>query len=224
VWAVGYFADEDYYLPELRAEKLPELHRGHQYVSADGVVRGARLERKLKGQKKSGNWSWSKNPFVGTKELNGLRIMMALLNNWDLKEINNAIYELPGGESHYVVSDLGATFGRTGNPLVRSKDNLRDYRRTNFVQHTKSEYVDFFLSSRPFSLTVVDVPNYVTRTKMQAVVKHIPRTDAKWLGQLLGQLSAEQIRDCFRAAGYSPEEVEGFATVVQARIADLNQL
>ena len=149
---------------------------------------------------------------------------MAFLNNWDLKEINNAIYELPGGESRYVVSDLGATFGRTGNPLVRSKDNLRDYRRTNFVQNAKSEYVDFFLSSRPFSLTVVDVPNYVTRTKMQAVVKHIPRADAKWLGQLLGQLSAEQIRDCFRAAGYSPEEVDGFASVVQARIADLNRL
>ena len=43
-------------------------------------------------------------------------------------------------------------------------------------------------------------------------------------GQLLGQLSDEQIRDCFRAAGYSPEEVEGFAKVVKERIADLNRL
>jgi hypothetical protein len=59
---------------------------------------------------------------------------------------------------------------------------------------------------------------------MQDVVKDIPRTHAKWLGRLLGRLSAQQIRDCFRAAGYSPEEVEGFARVVQGRIADLNQL
>jgi len=224
VWAVGYFADEDYYLPELRVEKMPKLHRGHQFVSADGVVQGVRLKRRLKGEKKNGNWSWFKNPFVGTKELNGLRIMMALMNNWDLKEINNAIYKEQGEAPHYAVSDLGASFGRTGNPLTRSKDNLQDYRGTKFIQEVKADYVDFFLSSRPISLTVVDVPNYVTRTKMQGVVKHIPRTDAKWLGQLLGQLSVEQIRDCFRAAGYSPEEVEGFATVVQGRIAELNRL
>jgi hypothetical protein len=123
-----------------------------------------------------------------------------------------------------VISDLGATFGRTGNPLVRSKNNLRDYRRTKFVQKVKPEEVDFFMSSRPFFLTAIDVPNYVTRTKMQDIAKHIPRTHAKWLGQLLGQLSAEQIRDCFRAGGYSPQEVTGFAKVVERRIADLNRL
>ena len=64
VWAAGYFADEDYYLPELRVHKMPKLRRGSQYVSADGVVRGVRLERKLKGEKKSENWSWFKNPFM----------------------------------------------------------------------------------------------------------------------------------------------------------------
>jgi hypothetical protein len=224
VWAAGYFTDEDYYLPELRVEKMPKLDRGRQFVSADGVVRGVRLERRVNGQKKSGNWSWFKNPLVRTKELNGLRIMMALINNWDLKDTNNVIYEEKGEEPRYAISDLGATFGRTGNPLFRSKSNLRDYRGTKFIQTVKPEYVDFFLSSRPFILTVFDIPNYVRRTKMQGVVKHIPRAHAKWLGQLLGKLSTEQIRDCFRAAGYSPEEVEGYARVVQGRIADLNQL
>ena len=149
---------------------------------------------------------------------------MALINNWDLKEVNNAIYDEKGQGRRYVVSDLGASFGETGNSITRSKSNLDDYSGTPFIQKVTPEHVDFFLSSRPFFLTAVDVPNYVTRTKMQGVAKHIPRTHAKWLGQLLGQLSAEQIRDCFRAAGYSPEEVEGFAKVVQGRIADLNQL
>ena len=224
VWAAGYFADEDYYLPEIRVEKMPRLARGRQYVSKGGVVHGVRLERKLSGQKKDGNWSWFTNPFVGTKELDGLKIMMALTNNWDLKEINNAIYEEKDGPSRYVVSDLGATFGRTGNPLVRSKSNLRDYRRTKFIQKVKSEQVDFYMSSRPFFLTALDVPNYVARTKMQGVVKNIPRTHAEWLGRILGQLSAEQIRECFRAAGYTPEEVEGYTKVVQGRIADLKRL
>jgi hypothetical protein len=224
LWAAGYFTDEDYFMPELRVGKLPKLERGRQFVSKGGIVHGVRLERKVKGQKKIGNWSWFKNPYLGTKELDGLKIMMALMNNWDLKEVNNAIYEEPGEKPRYVISDLGATFGRTGNPLVRSKDNLRDYRRTKFIQKVKPEEVDFFLSSRPFFLTAVDVPNYVTRTKMQGITKHISRTHAKWLGQVLGQLSTEQLRDCFRAAGYSPDEVAGFAKVVQGRIKDLNRL
>jgi hypothetical protein len=203
---------------------MPKLHRGHQLVSADGVVHGARLERIVNGQKKSGNWSWFKNPFVGTKELNGLRIMMALINNWDLKEINNAIYTENGKGPRYLVSDLGASFGETGNVITRSKSNPNDYIGTKFVQEATPEHVDFFLSSRPFVLSAIDVPNYVTRTHMQDVVKKIPVADAKWLGKLLGRLSDEQIRDCFRAAGYSPEEVEGYAAVVKERITDLNRL
>ena len=224
VWAAGYFTDDDYYLPEVRIANIPKLKRGRQYVTADGVVRGVRLERVVPGQKKDGNWSWFKNPFGATREMNGLKVMMALLNNWDLKEINNDIYREPGGETRYVIGDLGATLGRTGNPFTRSKSNLREYRGTKFIQKVRSEEVDFQVKSRPFFLTVFAVPNYVTRTKMQGIVKHIPRTHAKWLGQLLAQLSPEQIRDCFRAAGYTPEEVDGFAKVVQSRIADLNRL
>jgi hypothetical protein len=224
VWAAGYFTDEDYYLPEIRVRKMPKLSRGHQFVSANGVVRGVRLERRIKGQKKSGNWSWFKNPFVETKELNGLRIMMALINNWDLKEVNNAVYAENGQGPRYVISDLGASFGETGNSITRSKSNLEDYAGTEFIQKVTPEHVDFFLSSRPFFPTAVDVPNYLTRTKMQDVAKHIPLAHAKWLGRLLGQLSADQIRDCFRAAGYSPEEVNGYAKVVQGRIADLKRL
>lgn len=224
VWAAGYFTDEDYYLSELRVRKLRKLSRGGHYVSAGGVIRGVRLERSVKGQKKSGNWSWFKNPFVGTKELDGLRILMALINNWDLKEVNNAIYVERGQGPRYAVSDLGASFGETGNTITRSKSNLEDYAGTEFIQKVTLEHVDFFLSSRPFFLAAVDVPNYVKRTNMQEIAKHIPRTHAQWLGRLLGRLSTEQIRDCFRAAGYSPEEVDGFATVVQGRIADLNKL
>jgi hypothetical protein len=44
------------------------------------------------------------------------------------------------------------------------------------------------------------------------------------MGQVLGQLSQEQIRDAFRAAGYSAPEVNEFANVVQSRIAELNAL
>ncbi len=222
VWAAGYFTDEDYYLPELHVAKMPKLSRGSEFVSADGMVRGVRLERKVSGQKKTGNWSWFKNPFTGTKELNGLRIMMALVNNWDLKEINNAIYSEKGGGSRYVVSDLGATFGDTGDTVTRSKSNPDDYSESKFIQKVTREHVDFFLSSRPLFITAIDLPNYATRTHMQDIVKEIPVADAKWLGKLLEPLSDEQLRDCFRAAGYSPADVETNAAAVKERIRSLN--
>jgi len=59
---------------------------------------------------------------------------------------------------------------------------------------------------------------------MQEITKNIPRADAKWLGHLLGQLTEHQIRDCFRTAGYTPEEVDGYAREVQQRIGELNAL
>jgi len=224
VWAAGYFTDEDYYLPELRVENMGKLKRGSEFVSPDGTVRGVRMERYLKGEKKDGNWSWFKNPFTGTREFNGLRVMMALINNWDLKEINNSVYQVKGERPRYVVTDLGATFGETGNTITRSKSNPEDYAKSEFVQKVTKDRVDFHLSSRPFFLTAVDVPNYNKRTRMQEVAKDIPIADAIWLGKLLAPLTDDQLRDVFRAAGYNDKDVEDNATVVKQRITDLTRL
>ena len=108
------------WFPKLVVEGLKELSRGQDLIFPGGVVHSARLERKIPAQKKTGEWEWKKNPFVGTRELDGLRVLMALINNWDLKSSNNAIYEV-GGEQRYLVSDLGGTFGRTGSNFTRSK-------------------------------------------------------------------------------------------------------
>jgi hypothetical protein len=221
LWAAGYFVDEDYYVAELKVEKLPKLHRGQEFVTADGTaVRGARLKRKSKDMKKLGDWSWFENPFVGTKELNGLRVMMCLVNNWDLAADNNAIYEVDG-ERHYLVSDVGASFGSTGSSISRSKGKLDDYAKSKFIEKTNTDTVDFVMHSKPFILTAVNVSNYRHRSRMEEVGKHIPRADAKLLGQRLAQLSESQIQDCFRAAGYSQDKIDGYTKVVKQRIAEL---
>jgi hypothetical protein len=223
LWAAGYFVDEDYFLPTIKVTGLPKLHRGNDNVHPGGTIRNVRLERKLKEVKKVASWSWFANPFVGKRELDGLRVMMALLNNWDLQAYNNSVYVV-GGERRYVVNDVGATFGKTGNNFVRSKGVLKDYANSKFVDKASPEFIDFVMESRPFAASVVNYPNYKTRTHMEAITEHIPRADAKWLGQILAQLSAEQIRDCFRAGGFTSQEVEGYAAAVQKRIAELNAL
>jgi hypothetical protein len=221
LWAVGYFGDVNYYLPRMRVEGLPELNRGQDYVSADGWVQGARLER---AAKKAGHWSWFDNPFIGTREFNGLRVMMALMNKWDLKKINNTVYETGGGEQQYVVSDLGDTFGKTGSSLTRSKGNLEDYLESEFINEVTPETVDLVLHSRPPALYAFAVPYYIERTRMEKIAEDIPREDAKWIGQWLARLSDRQIGDAFLAAGYAAREASAYAAKVRERINQLNRL
>lgn len=223
LWAAGYFADEDYYLDEFKVQGLSKLRRGEQFVSGDGTIHRARLERRIKNIKKLGTWDWFQNQCGSNQQLNGLRVMMAFLDNWDLKAENNSIYE-SDGQRQCVVSDIGATFGKTGNTFMRSKGVENDYVQSRFITKATPEYVDFEMHSRPFFLSIFNFPNYRTRTRMENITRHIPRDDAKWLGQRLTLLSVEQIQDCFRAAGYTPEQIDGFSQTLQKRIAELNAL
>jgi hypothetical protein len=217
VWAAGYFVDDAYYRPTIHVQGLEKLARGQEFVSGDSVT-DVRIEPARKSDD-SKDWSWYENPFIGTRELNGLKVMMALINSWDLKLINN---ESVNGQ--YGVADLGASFGRTGNNFTRSKGVMEDYASTKFIQKVTPTYVDFVMHSRPFFLSVVNFPNYRTRTRMESVVKGIPIADARWIGKKLGQLSTEQVGDSFRAAGFSVSEVDGYTRVVMQRIAQLKKL
>jgi hypothetical protein len=224
VWAAGYFTDEDYYVPELRVEALPNLKRGREYVSGDGVVRGPRLERQTPGEKRAGGWSWQENPFVGTRELNGLKVLMALINDWDLKEVNNSIYDEQNGEQRYAVSDLGASFGRNSNEYSRSKADVEGYQHSRFIKEIRPQEVDFVLQHYPFWVSGVRTVHFREYGRMEQLVQHIPRTDVTWVGQLLSQLSDTQIGEAFRAAGFSAQEVEAYTAAIRARLAQLSTL
>ena len=97
VWAAGYFVDEDYFIPDLVVRNVPvNIHRGEKFIEPDGLTHNARLKRYLKGEEKFGHWKWKENPFSGTRELDGLRVVMALINNWDLKDIITAFMNMRG--------------------------------------------------------------------------------------------------------------------------------
>ena len=222
LWAAGYVVDEDYYRTEIHVRELTRLARGQQFVSGNTIT-GARLERDTPDPE-STTWSWYDNPFVGTREFNGLRVMMALVNNWDLKAVNNHSSNIPAGGGQYSVADLGATFGRTGNNFGRSKGIATDYAAAGFIDKVTPTHVDFIMRSRPFFLSVINIGNYRFRTRMERIARQVPVADALWIGERLGRLSARQLRDCFRAAGFSPAEVEAYTESVTLRIAALNAL
>jgi hypothetical protein len=227
VWAVGYFANEDYFVPSLSVENLPgHLRRGQKYVSPDGSLANVRMKRYLKGEEKAGTWEWRADPFIGTREFNGLRVLMALLNNWDLTGENNKVYEEHSGRRIYMVSDLGSTFGTPGLtwPISKARGNLHAYSDSKFITKVTADTVDVGAPRRDSLFFLATPREFFKKLKLRAIGKNIPRDDARWIGELLGQLSLNQVRDAFRAAGYSPEETNGFATVVERRIAELQKL
>jgi len=232
VWAAGYFTNEDYFLPSLKIENMPpSVHRGKKWMTPDGVLRNVRLKRYLAGEKKIGNWEWADSPFIHTRELDGLRVLMALINNWDLKDVNNAIYQEKHGDSGpkqvYMISDLGGSFAGTsfGWPVDRSRGNLKAYRKSKFIKHEREQSVDFALPSRPNLVYFFFGPGtYMRRTHLRWIGEDISRERAGWMGRLLSRLSHKQIQDAFRAAGYETEEVDGFSAVVESRIAELSKL
>jgi hypothetical protein len=234
VWAIGYFANQDYFLPEFRADGMPaHLQRGNSFVEPDGSIKNVRLKRESKDEKKIGTWQWRKNPFTDTRELNGLRVMMAVINNWDLKDDNNEIYREKGTDTTspeliYLVSDLGSSFGTTNFIASdKGKGNLTSYVHSTFIRkgaETAGNFVDFEDPKRPALFVAFNAPEFVSRVNLEWIGHHIPKADAKWAGQLLGKLSHDQVRDAFRAAQYTPDEVEAFASALELRIAELNQL
>ena len=75
------------------------LKRGQQWVTPDGWVVGARLKRNSENLRKINAWHWGKEPLLWTEELIRLRVMMAMINNLDLKDSNNGIYRNVHGSS-----------------------------------------------------------------------------------------------------------------------------
>lgn len=244
LWAVGYFTDEDYFLPKIQVTDMKPVSKKRRkrvrgLLDPDGTMHNVRLKRRPKDKKKQGEWKWRQNPFSGTRELNGLRVMMALLNNWDLKDENNSIYSIKAdagakddqsqsdpAEIVYVVSDVGASFGTAGRvrQRARAKGNLASYQHSKFIRKVGTDYVDFAVPARESWTLAVNPKEYTSRVHLRWIGQHVPRADVKWIGQLLTRLSQDQISDAFRAAGYPSDQVEAFTKIVEDRIAKLSDL
>lgn len=232
VWSVGYFAEEAYYFNEARINGLPRLSRGQEYVSGD-TVRAARFEPKRPGMKRGSTWSWHDNPFENTREMSGLKVLMILLNNFDARSENNRVVYVDGPrgrEARYYVTDLGATLGRAGGlGGTRSKNDLADFLSTEFVRgvDARDGVVEFDYDTRPSGLghlSVLYPPYYRHEVNKEKAMRGIPVTHARWIGSLLNQLSDEQLRDAFRAAGYSEGVRESYVGALRQRINQLTQL
>lgn len=222
VWAVGYHADQDYFVREVQIEGIKPR-----------TVYDVRFERRDDGFKEQSGWDWKKNPFAGTRELDGLKVLMALLKNWDLKADNNkASYSKSKDHLVYYVSDLGATLGRTGTflnnfPVLNKVLFLGDLPADNTPFGAKKSKGDPKAFAEEKFISGVhrgQVKFHVERTRCKEIFKGVSVENARWIGGLLGRLTDNQLNDAFRAGGFNEEETAIYRRTFKERIRQLQSL
>ena len=195
LWAVGYHQPPTYILTkyELSGERTDELPMT------------GRFRPKLDDLENVEDWSWHRNPFVGTRELKGLIVLQVILNNWDIKTQQNKVYDVKraGSPSRwYVVRDLGAAFGKTAWP-VGTKNNPDDYESQRLIKGVSGRQVEF---------------DYDARHK--ELFEGITPDDVVWICELLNQITPKQYADAFRAGAYPPEMAERFIAKLRAKVQE----
>ena len=204
LWGLGYKTEINYLVKTLT-------------IPGKGTFQNVRLEARPDNVERVGAWKWKSNPFLGTREFQGLKIMQMFMTNWDLLDKQNEILEVsgPGGPRyHYVISDLGRTFGKYGNNnlpifyrLGRRTGAPGPYSRASFVKGFENGRIKWGIKG-----------------KNRSIYKDITVADARWLLNQLQKLTDRQIEDAFRAANYSPAEVDMYRAAIKRRIQELEQV
>jgi hypothetical protein len=201
VWALGYHQPPTYYVPEWSMVDGPE---------AGKIQPPGRFRPTLPGAKRTGEWSWEKNPFAGTPQFRRLLVLMRVLNNWDLLDRNNTVYEFEGpregAQRWFVVIDLGASFGKTHAVSLESgtRNDPEDYERQGYLEGVdKDGYVEFDALGKWH----------------RELFGRIAPADVRWTSERLAGITPRQWDDAFRAAGYDKATTDRFRGEIRKRIA-----
>lgn len=224
VASMGYFVEPAYYVAKGNIDSVGRLSaRAEAFInrSHGNSFESARFE--LRDQDATplptSNWAFDKNPFLNKPEFNGLRVMMMMLSNWDVKDArsssgpNTAIIRVkkPDGSSElrYIVTDWGATMGKWGGIATRSKWDCAGYsnQTPQFVTGlNKNGYVGF---------------GFEGKRKID-IVEGVKNADVRWLVHRLGRVTDDQLKAALQASGANETDTACFVTAIRSRINQLN--
>jgi hypothetical protein len=223
-WACGYFAEITYFIADGSIVGARDLQRARTCIGEDCRFRDARFELDDPGARKmfeEHSWAWNDNPFVGTEQLHGLKMLVMLLSNWDTKDrrdvargSNTAIFEHRISrwrhEARYLITDWGGSMGRWGGNIV-----------------TRGRWdPDGFAAQTPHFVTGVEngvVLFGYTGQRTADVSSGIRIEDARWLFRCLGRLTDAQLRDALRASGADDGDAASFAASIRDRISQIGR-
>lgn len=224
-WACGYFSEVTYFVGSGTIEGAKNLQRASSCIRADCSFADARFELEDPAVSKlfeEHSWAWNDNPFLETRELHGLKILVMLLSDWDTKDrrdvargSNTAIFEHRVSrfrrEARYLITDWGGSMGRWGaNIVTRGRWDADGFAAQTpaFVAGVEGDLVKFGYSGQ----------------RTADVAEGIRASDADWLHSYLSRLSDEQIRSALEASGASETEAAVFTRALRQRIDQLGRL
>jgi hypothetical protein len=225
VWACGYYAETTYFVPHGEILGAAGLQRALHCVGPDGRFAEARFELDDPDVVKlfeEHSWAWNDNPFLGTSQLHGLKVLVMLLSDWDTKDrrdvargSNTAIFEHRvrrwRREARYLITDWGGSMGRWGSSIVtRGRWDPAGFQAQNaeFVTGVEGDMVRF---------------GYVGQ-RTADVAAGITLGDVRWLCRYLGRITDGQLRTALTASGASAEERDAFTHAIRGRIDQLLRL
>jgi hypothetical protein len=221
LYAVGYVTEPNYLVASGVVTGAHDLRRARQFIAKTGTFTYARF--KLRDHKTLAHaagraWSWDDNPFVGTHELSGLKILMMLTSNWDAKDArdgagsNTAVYTRPESginRLYYAFEDWGSTMGKSGGFFERDKWNPAGYR----------EQTPNFAGGTPEAI------QWGYRGKHgNDITSGISADDVRWLLTYLAPITDEELRAGLRASGATPSQIDIYARCIRERITQLERL
>jgi len=197
LWALGYHQVPSYFV-----ERWIAVDHTH---GAQGELRGgARFRPRDMPLKSEGTWSWQQNPFVGSREYNGLLSALMLINGTDLKNDNNEVYKVEGESNEqagrwFVVKDLGASLGETGRVDPR-RGYLEGFEREPFLRPPENGFARF---------------EY--RGLHQELLRNIRVDDLKWACNRVLAITDRQWHDAFAAGNYDAETTARYVARIKAK-------
>jgi hypothetical protein len=223
-WACGYFAETTYFLADGTIEGADGLQRARNCIGPDRRFSEARFELEDPAVRmlfEEHSWAWNDNPFLGTRELHGLKVMVMLLSNWDTKDrrdvargSNTAIFEHRLSrwrrEARYLITDWGGSMGRWGGNIVtRGRWDPEGFaaQTPQFVTGVENGMVLFGYAGQ----------------RTADVSSGIRVEDVRWLYRYLGRITDGQLLDALKASGGSQEDAGSFARSLRDRIDQLGR-
>jgi hypothetical protein len=197
LWGLGYHQPPIYYLPSW------QLDMGGGRVRTESE---ARFRPKLEElDRKKDYWRWADNPFLGARQFRGMLVVLLMFNSTDLKDDNNAIYEVrepwgAAGSRWFMVRDVGASLGRTGKLFPR-RNWVAGFEQQGFIKRIDGRRIEFDYTGRH-----------------QELLSMITPEDVQWASARLQGLTDEQWRDAFRAGNYADSDTERFLRRIRQKI------
>ncbi len=191
--------------------KRRELHKDFYDKSFEGkinylVMADASITPKdVDGVTDLGFWSYNNLDHPMLREVRGMAMLDAWLDNWDIRWGNNRLelVEDSKGKQHleHVVSDLGAAFGNSSGMLRRVNGHVH----SGLYQNAPNDFMWACTHPQSPDMTTVPVYDYMTITKAEPFYL-MNLDDARWMCRLLSQLSERQIKEALIGSGLDSAE------------------